>query len=162
MFFFASVSIYKVIHTLFFPTNTQNRTAGSSDSNVVFTELTEPLSVANEHNRSPKIAIQSQRQLTGVCCVAIEESIIPSSCQSVKFSKPHFACETQRRRVNWLLLRGRCVQMNKQLLMPFFFFSFLQSEMFLLNSANLPHSNETLCEKKTKKKQDWIFLKAAC
>lgn len=44
----------------------------------------------------------------------------------------------------------------------FFFFFFLWSETFLLNSANLPRSNETLRKKKKKEeKQDWI-LKAAC
>lgn len=160
--FFASVSIYKGIRTLFFPTNTQNCTAGSSDSNVVFTELTEPPSVANEHNRSPKIA-NSIPKTTYRCLLRCNwgkyHTLILSKCQILKttFRLWNAAPPSELAPAPWQM------RLDEQAAFDAFFSFFLQSETFLLNSANLHRSNETLCEKKERKKKTRLyFLKAAC
>ena len=73
-------------------------------------------------------------------------NIVLSSCQSVKFLNHNLPLKC----AEWTLSCscGRCVPDEQAAIVAFFFFFFFPVEWdFVLNSANLPPSNETLCRK---------------
>lgn len=160
--FLASVSIYKAIHTLFFPTNTHNCAAGSSDSNMVFTELTELPSVANEHNRSPKIA-NSIPKTTYRCLLCCNwgkyHTLILSKCQILKttFRLRNAAPPSEPAPALWQM------RLDEQAAFDAFFFSFCRVRRFCLTLQICPAQMKDYVKKKRKTKKTRLdFLKAAC